>query len=405
MTTILVISEHYWPGDGGELATHLIVNMLSKKFDIIVITGTENPAKLPKVAYIYEPLLSKQEKNILWLNTLRLARTQRFEGLLRESDIVYVPRFAFSIIPYAKRMKKKVVVHLHGYIPISYTATILAPYEEHKHRITRDDIELECMKGLKHCLGVNLLWWLPRLARRWISQADKVACVSRRQAEIIASQVPELKGKVEVIYNPLPPELANAEPRKDLDSVPTFLYVGGDSYIKGFHILLQALNKLGKQGFKASFILTNKYSHQSLEMLKKLSEKYSSLNIQLLGRVEYSKLKELHRKTWALLFPSIWEEPLPYAVLEASILGTIPIASAVGGVPELLGRTITQRYMVSPGSVEDLVKRVTEICSLGVNDVMVLGYKLREEMLQRLDLNRIEGRVFEIFGSTKEANA
>jgi len=35
--------------------------------------------------------------------------------------------------------------------------------------------------------------------------------------------------------------------------------------------------------------------------------------------------------------------------------------------------TIAQRYMVSPGSVEDLVKRVTEICSLGVDDVMVFG--------------------------------
>jgi len=43
------------------------------------------------------------------------------------------------------------------------------------------------MKGLKYCMGVNLLWWLPRLARRWASPADNVICVSRRQAEIIAS--------------------------------------------------------------------------------------------------------------------------------------------------------------------------------------------------------------------------
>jgi len=64
------------------------------------------------------------------------------------------------------------------------------------------------LKGLKHCLGVSLLWWLPRLARRWVSQADKVVCVSKRQAEIIASQVPELEGRIEVIYNQLPPELA-----------------------------------------------------------------------------------------------------------------------------------------------------------------------------------------------------
>jgi len=398
MTSILVVAERYWPdGGGGELATHLVVDVLKRRFDVVVVTGTKNPAKLPKVTYIHEPLLSKREKNILWLNALRLARTQRFEGLLRKSDIVYVPRFAFPIIPYAKRMKKKVVVHLHDYIPISYTATVLAPYEEHKHRITRDDIELECMKGLKHCLGVNLLWWLPRLARRWISQADKVICVSRRQAEIIASQAPELKGKVKVIYNPLPSELANAEPRKDLDGVPTFLYVGGDSYVKGFHILLQALKELGKQGIKARFILTGNYSIRSLEILKRLSRKYRNFEIQVVGRVEYEELLEIHKKAWALLFPSIWEETFGYAVLEASILATIPMASAVGAIPELLSGTIASRYLSSPNNYIELVEEIAEICYLGADEVMAIGETLRRSMLKKFDLNNIERNIIEVF--------
>jgi len=154
------------------------------------------------------------------------------------------------------------------------------------------------------------------------------------------------------------------------------------------------LKELGKQGTKARFILTNRYSPRNLEILKRLSEKYRNLEIRVVGRVEYEELLEIHKKAWALLFPSIWEEPLPYAIVESSILGTIPIASAIGGVPELLGGTIAQQYMVSPGNAEDLVKRVAEMCSLGVNDVMVLGYKLRGEVLQRLDPNRIERGVF-----------
>ena len=141
MLSVLVVTERYWPdGSGGELATHLILDILRKRFDVTVVTGTKNPSRLSGVKYIYEPLLSKREKPILWLNTLRLIRSQRFQKLLRESDAVYIPRFAFPIIPYAKKLGKKVVVHLHGYIPISYTATVLAPYEEHKHRITLDNI-------------------------------------------------------------------------------------------------------------------------------------------------------------------------------------------------------------------------------------------------------------------------
>ena len=398
MTSILVVTERYWPdGGGGELATHLVVGVLKKRFDVTVVTGTESPSRVPGVEYVYEPLIARREKPALWLSILRLASTQSFRELLSESDVVYVPRFALPIIPYAKRLNKKVVVHLHDYIPISYTATILAPYEEHKHRITRDDMELECMKGLKHCLGVSLLWWLPRLARRWFSQADKVVCVSRRQAGIIVSQVPELEGRVEVIYNPLPPELVNVEPRKDLDSVPTFLYVGGDGYVKGFHILLQALNKLGRQGIKARFILTNRYSPRNLEILKRLGEKRRNLEIQVVGRVDYEELLEIHKKAWALLFPSIWEEPLPYAIVEASLLGSIPIASKVGEVSELLYDTPASEFLFFPGQTSGFEKDVKKICEYEPSEIVHLGYKQRVIMLKKLDPVKISENILRLF--------
>jgi glycosyltransferase involved in cell wall biosynthesis len=398
VSSILVVTERYWPeGSGGELATHLILDILRKRFDVTVVTGTKNLSRLSGVKYIYESLLSKQKKPILWLNTLKLIRSQRFQKLLRESDIVYIPRFAFPIIPYAKKLGKKVVVHLHDYIPISYTATVLAPYEEHKHRITLDDIGLECMKSHKHCIGASLLWWLPKLARKWVSQADKVICVSKRQAEIIADQAPKLRDKIEVVYNPLPPEIINAEPRKELDDTPTFLYVGGDSHIKGFHILLKAMKELGKQGIKARFILTNRYSRESIKILNTLTNKYENLRIDVVGRVEYHELIKLHEKAWALVFPSIWEEPLPYAVVEAAALDTIPIASRAGGVTELLNGIIAQQFTVIPGSVNDLAKRLSMITSLTTDEVKVLGFKLREEILRKLDPNKIERRIIEIF--------
>jgi len=140
---ILVVSERFWPnGSGGELATHLIVDILRKEFEVVVVTGSRNPYRLPGVEFVYEPLLLRWEKPVFWFNTLGLVRTERFRKLIRECDIVYVPRIAFPIIPYAKQMGKKVVVHLHDYIPVSYTAVVLAPYEKHRHSITRDNISL-----------------------------------------------------------------------------------------------------------------------------------------------------------------------------------------------------------------------------------------------------------------------
>jgi len=400
---ILVISERYWPdGSGGELATHLIVGILSKKFDVTVVTGSKNPSRLPNVEYIYEPLLSKWEKPLLWLNSLRLAGREEFKKLLREADVVYIPRFAFPVIPYAKKMGKRVIVHLHDYIPVSYTAVILAPYEKHRDRITRDDITLECRKGLKYCSATTLLWWLPRLARKWISQADKVICVSHRQAEIISDQAPELRDKIEVVYNPLPQELREKEPRKELDDTPTLLYSGGDSYVKGFHVLLQTLNKLCGQGFKVRFFLTNKYGSSSLEALRRLKDKCISVEVQVLGRLEYSELHDLHRQAWALITPSIWEETFLYAAIEASVLKTIPITSRVGGIAELLSDTIASKFMFAPGSSSELSEKLQYVCSLSESEIDDIGYKLRNEILRKLDQSRIEEEILSVFSSVLE---
>jgi len=400
MSSILVATERYWPdGSGGELATHLIINILRKKFNMVVVTGTRNASKASGVEYIYEPLLSKREKPMLWMNTLRLINNQRFQKLLDESDIVYIPRFAFPIVPFAKRLSKKVVVHLHGYIPISYTATVLAPYEEHKHHTTLDNIALECMKSVRHCVGVSLLWWLPKLARKWISQADKIICVSRRQAEIIADQAPELRDKIEVVYNPLPSEVINAGPRKELDDTPTFLYVGGDSYVKGFHIFLKAMKELGRQGIKARFILTNKYSRESIKILNTLTNKYENLRIDVVGRVEYHELIKLHERAWALVFPSIWEEPLPYAVVEAMTLGTIPVTSKIGGIPEITVDTPAENFLFVPGNIDELINKIKMVMSQSREEIISIGVRLKEHVAKLFGSKEINSRILRVFNS------
>ncbi len=398
MPSILVVTERYWPdGGGGELATHLIINILRKKFNMVVVTGTRSTSKASGVEYIYEPLLSKREKPMLWMNTLRLINNQRFQKLLDESDIVYIPRFAFPIVPFAKKLGKKVVVHLHGYIPISYTATVLAPYEEHKHRIALDNIKLECSRSLINCMGANLLWWMPKLARKWISQADKVICVSRRQAEIIADQAPELRDKIEIVYNPLPPEVINAKLRKELGDTPIFLYVGGDSYVKGFHMFLKAMKELGRQGIKARFILTNRYSRESIKILTTLINKYENLRIDVVGRVEYHELIKLHEKAWALVFPSIWEEPLPYAVVESMSLGTIPIASKVGGIPEIVAGTVAERFSFEPGDVKSFAEKIDRLLACSRDELIDISIRLRNHALKLFDTSVIENRFVPLF--------
>jgi len=380
---LLVVTERYWPdGGGAELATHLILELLRDNFEITVVTGTQSPAKVEGVRYVYEPLLSARSKHLLWFNTLRLTRSRVFEKLVERADVVYVPRLTFPIIPLAKRLGKRIVVHLHDYIPISYTAIVLAPFEEHRHRILRDDLELECVRDLGHCAAAVLtVRLMPRLARRWASMADVIICVSKRQAQIVSELAPELRDKITVIYNP-PPKVPNLD--KKPSEKPTFLYSGGGSIVKGFPLILNALKELAKSNrrLEARFIFTNTYTEKQIMELQNLRKKYG-LNIEVLGRISYENVLKLHSESWTLLFPSIWEEPLPYSVVESMLLGTVPIASRVGGIPEILNNTRFLHFSFEPGNLTSFIDAITTVAYMDPVELIEMGAELRQHITKK----------------------
>jgi glycosyltransferase involved in cell wall biosynthesis len=384
---LLVVSERYFPeGGGGELATHLIVGILRRRFEVTVVTGTARPEVHSEVQYVYEPALAGGSKLSLWLGSGRLAERDYFMRLVRESDVVYVPRFAYPVVPLAKRLGRRVVVHLHGYSPISYTAAVLAPYE--RRRLLRDDVSIECGKGVKHCAGVLAFWWLPRLARRWVAMADVVLCVSRRQAEIIGDAAPELREKIWVVYNPPPP----IRVERRAAEVPTFLYAGGGDRLKGFYALVAAARRLGRRGIRARFVFVNEYSGEAARVLRALGRGIGSVELEVRGRVPRGELMRLLGGAWALVFPSLWEEPLPYVVVEAALAGVLPVASPVGGVPELLAGSPAEGFMGGPG---DLAGRVEELAGMGPREVEELGRATRDVVSERL--RGVEGGLAAVF--------
>jgi len=286
-----------------------------------------------------------------------------------------VPRFAFPVIPLARRLGKRVVVCLHGYIPVSYTAVVLAPFEEHRHRILRDDLELECMVDFEHCTAAALTArWMPRLARMWISMADAIICVSKRQAQIISELAPELRDKITVIYNP-PPKVLNID--KKPSEKPTFLYSGGGSIVKGFPIILNALKELGKDNERpeARFIFIGTYSWKQIGRLMLYKEKYG-LNVEVLGKLSHETAMRILSTSWSLLFPSLSEEPLPNSVVESMLLGKIPIASRVGEVPEILHATPAEKFMCEPNDVRCFNEKIREVSSLNYGEIIDLSVKL-----------------------------
>jgi glycosyltransferase involved in cell wall biosynthesis len=160
------------------------------------------------------------------------------------------------------------------------------------------------------------------------------------------------------------------------------------------------MERLGRRGVNAKFLFANTYNRESLKALETLSERYESIEINVIGRVSsHEQLLELHREAWALIFPSIWEEPLPYAVVEAMLAGTIPVASRVGGVPEIVEGTLAKEYMFTPGDVGGLVDRIEKLASQPKDAIVDAGVKLREHVLRLFDGGEIESKLLSLFRS------
>ncbi|WP_054854444.1 glycosyltransferase family 4 protein [Vulcanisaeta distributa] len=330
---------------------------------------------------------------------MRLSKTKSFLKLLNNHDVLYIPRYCYPLIPIAKRLNKKVLVHLHDYQPISYNANVPAPYEEFKGegRIREWVINVEKTKGFKRYMVASLLWWLPKLAQKWLMYADTLICVSKRQCDIIMDSMNIIdKDKAIVIYNPVFYKYFD-NVKKNPGDIPTLLYVGGDDFIKGFNVLLQAMKELRRNDKKITIILTNHYSPDSLLKLNRL--KNDRIKIRILGRISYMELIELHKISTVLLFPSIWEEPLPYAVMESMFAGSIPIASRVGGVPEIVGDTIAEKFMFKPGGVDEFLDRINAILSLSKEDIMNISYDLRENARKKFSEDSIKKSLINMFST------
>jgi glycosyltransferase involved in cell wall biosynthesis len=360
---LLIVTPTYWPeGSGGTLATHLIIKLLSQtgRFDLTVLTGTRNPEVVPGVRFIVDPFVRFLEKRF---SIPRLVEN-RYGKLVEKRDVIYTV-YAYTFIPVAKKLGKRVIVHLHDYRPVSPSSVILANQAENPtlSKLALDSFKVKWFerKALKSLfLNIGEVLRTPLIAR-WVSEADVVVAVSRRHAELLARALPPLRDKLVVVYNP-PPLIPRI--KREPDEIPTFLYVGGESYLKGFYVLMKAIEMALREGIKAKFIFTNRYSNQAQRVISRINKTYGH-SIYLTGRIPYTEVLNLYRKAWALLFPSIWEEPLPYAVMEAILTQIIPISSKVGGVPEIIVSDKLREFMFEPGSSKVLYKRIADLSSLG----------------------------------------
>ena len=368
---LLVFSKFFWPeGGGAELATYLFIRRyLAGRFDVVVVSGTDKPIiDRGCCRYIAWDVLRTGFKPAEWL--LFVARLRDVVKLIRWADIVYIP--SHTLLPLAPIVKwvnprARVVSHVHNNQLLTYTSIVISNVGPG----IRSDllVELYENKSLLMALVSGSMSILHTLYWSALLYSDAVIFVARRQLELIRKYGVRLPlRKAEVIYNPPP----LVEVRKAPDKTPTFIYVGGESFIKGFHVLLKALPSLVRLGAKVR--LFGNYRDFQVRCSY----------VELTGKVPHGVVMRAHEDAWGLLFPSVIEEPLPYAVVEAALAGTMPLVSRAGGVLEVLRDTPAERFAFRTGDVEDLVDKAEKLAGLSRDEVLELSSRVRETVDARL---------------------
>ncbi|RFA93923.1 hypothetical protein CGL51_11750 [Pyrobaculum aerophilum] len=88
---------------------------------------------------------------------------------------------------------------------------------------------------------------------------------------------------------------------------------------------------------------------------------------------------------------------LPYAVMESMALGTTPVSCKVGGVPEVVKRSIAEAYLLEPCDSATLVDKIIELSSIGKNDLIEIALRLRNHALNLFNEKYIETKLASLF--------
>jgi glycosyltransferase involved in cell wall biosynthesis len=219
-----------------------------------------------------------------------------------------------------------------------------------------------------------------------------VICVSQKQAEIISNRAPELAHKIKVVYNPLP----ETPPLEEKFVNPTFTYAGGGSYVKGFHVLMRAAVNTMKWRSSTSFLLIGVFKRGHELLVRELNNTFRG-RFKLLGRLPHEDALRLYSKSYAVLVPSICEEPLPYIVMEAMAMGTLPIASRVGGIPEIVGGTPAEKMLFEVGDDDDFVDKMESVLAMSNKQIIDIGFSLREAVLKKFNPEVVKRELIKVF--------
>jgi glycosyltransferase involved in cell wall biosynthesis len=242
-----------------------------------------------------------------------------------------------------------------------------------------------------------------------IRACDKVLAVSNYIRDFLVGKRGLSRSKVDVLNIAIDTNLCKrkrkiekAKEALQLADRNIVLFVGRKCPEKGLQILVDALPKIVDSNPKTLVILVgpdHKFGVNSegyTEFLKNRAKKLGvEKNAFFVSFVSQNTLELFYEAADLLVLPSIWQEPFGKVILEAMSYETPVIASAVGGVPEIVVNE-TNGLLVRPGDSGALARSVNHLLK-NPEFARTLGAEGKKTVLKKYTFDQVVKRCCEIY--------
>lgn len=312
-------------------------------------------------------------------------------------DIIHIHNIYHQISPSilnaAKKKKIPVIMHLHDY------SLICPNYHLYSHgHYCQKCIDQKnywpcfynnCYDSLYKSFGAALE---TTIHHKWLHIYEKnidllIAPSEFMRRLVIESGWPE--EKMITIYNPAPPvaeefiKNPNEYIAKNENQEEDYLlYFGRFAAEKGIDSLIQAVSGVDKnQNLRTDNPKIKLHLAGAGPEEKKIRANFApeikNGLIKFVGQLSGQPLKNEVAQARAVVFPSVWPENMPLALLESLAQGKIVIASRVGGLPEIIKDKING-FLFAAGDIKEL------------ETVIKTVYELKPETLKKIKLKALE---------------
>ncbi|HST97760.1 MAG TPA: glycosyltransferase [Geodermatophilus sp.] len=363
---VLLVGNHWTEGPGGaETMLVLTADLLRAAGHVVVPFAVAEERTLPTPVRASLPVAAgagaRTRFGEAWAGVWSPSAYRALARVVDEvrPDVAHVhhvfERLTLSVLDALQRRGVPTVMTLHDYKPVCPNFRLFtegAPCTRCLSGGYWQVVRHRCLEGSRWRSVAAAVDSYAARARGVYDRVDRfVAPSAFLRDRVVEGGLPA--DRVEVLPNPV---VAAPSPRPAPGDPPAVLYASRLVAEKGVDTLLDAAGRL-PEGVRVRLAGSGR-----LERAVRARVAAEGLPVDVLGPLAPDRVAAELRAAAVAVLPALWWENCPMAVLEAAAQGVPVVASAVGGVPELVDDGTTG-LLVPPGDADALSGALTRLLS------------------------------------------